>query len=152
MRFNQSTDYALRVLIYLGLKGSSLATITEIADTYQISRNHLVKVIHRLGRAGFIHTQRGKHGGLRLNRDPGDIFIGDVVRRMEERWDLVDCFEAGGGSCTIQSACTLRHMLRAGLNAFLGVLDQYTVEDLLTNRVALDGILDPATRPRVERR
>ena len=60
----------------------------------------------------------------------------------------MDCFEGGGGSCPIQSACTLQHMLRRGLNAFLGVLDQYTVEDLLTNRVALDGILGPGTRPR----
>ncbi len=141
MRFNQSTDYALRVLTYLGIKGSELATITEIADAYQISRNHLMKVIYRLGQAGFIHTQRGKHGGLRLNRDPADISIGDVVRRMEERWDLVDCFNPGVSTCPIQPACALQHILRRSLDAFLSVLDEYTVEDLLAKRTSLEIIL-----------
>src|SRR5690606_17159110 len=82
MRFNQSTDFALRVLMYLGLKGSELATIGEIAEVYGISRNHLMKVIYRLGQAEFVHTQRGKGGGLRLARAPAEISVGDVVRRM----------------------------------------------------------------------
>lgn len=148
MRFNQSTDYALRVLMYLGLKGDKLATISEIAETYQISRNHLMKVIYRLGQAGFIYTQRGKNGGLRLDRDASEISVGDVVRRMEERWDLVDCFGTRPTTCPIQPACTLQHVLRRGLNAFLSVLDEYSVADLLTNRAALDGILHVDLNPR----
>lgn len=148
MRFNQSTDYALRVLMYLGLKGEKLATISEIAETYQISRNHLMKVIYRLGQAGFIHTQRGKNGGLRLERDASEISVGDVVRRMEERWDLVDCFGNRPTTCPIQPACTLQHVLRQGLNAFLSVLDEYSVADLLTNRAALDDILHVDLYPR----
>src|SRR5690606_29493336 len=108
-----------------------LATISEIADVYGISRNHLMKVIYRLGQAEFIHTQRGKGGGLRLARDPADISIGDVVRRMEERWDLVECFSPGGSSCRIQSACQLQGILRRSLDAFLSVLDEYTIQDLL---------------------
>lgn len=148
MKFNQSTDYALRVLMYLGLKGDGLSTISEIADTYQISRNHLMKVIYRLGQAGFVHTQRGKHGGLRLNRAASEISVGDVVRRMEERWDLVDCFGSGPVTCPIQPACTLQHVLRRGLNAFLSVLDEYSVADLLINPVALDDILHVDLRPR----
>ncbi|MDO9372430.1 MAG: Rrf2 family transcriptional regulator, partial [Gammaproteobacteria bacterium] len=68
MQLTLHTDYALRVLIYLRLKGDSLVTISEIADFYQISRNHLVKVVHHLANHGFIHTTRGKHGGMRLAR------------------------------------------------------------------------------------
>jgi len=148
MRFNQSTDYALRVLMYLGLKGSELATISEIADVYGISRNHLMKVIYRLGQAEFVHTQRGKGGGLRLARDPADISLGDVVRRMEERWDLVECFSPAGSSCRIQSACQLQGILRSSLDAFLSVLDDYTIEDLLHTRVPLADLLgkQPAAR------
>ena len=133
MRFNQSTDYALRVLMYLGLNDGRLATITEIAATYHISRNHLMKVIHRLGRAGFIHTQRGKGGGIRLARGAAEIYVGDVVRRMEEHWDLVECFRTDGGNCCIRSVCTLRGVLRRGLNTLLQALDEYTIEDLIAH-------------------
>jgi len=144
MRFSQSTDYALRVLTYLGLKGSELATISEIADAYGISRNHLMKVIHRLGQAEFVHTQRGKGGGLRLGRPAQEISVGDVVRRMEERWDLVDCF-GNTVRCRIQSACRLQGILQRSLNAMLEVLDEYTIADLLSNRVPLDEILGTGT-------
>lgn len=145
MRFNQSTDYALRVLMYLGLKGGELATISEIAQTYGISRNHLMKVIHRLGRAEFVRTQRGKGGGLRLARPPAEISVGDVVRRMEERWDLVDCLgPAGSRSCCIQPACRLRGVLQDSLNAMLGVLDAYTLADLLHDPRSLTVLLNPA--------
>ena len=134
MRFSQSTDYALRVLMYLGLNDGRLATISEIAATYGISRNHLMKVIHRLGRAGFVHTQRGKGGGIRLARSATEIYVGDVARRMEENWDLVECFRTDGGKCCIRPVCTLRGVLRHGLNTLLRALDEFTVEDLLRHR------------------
>lgn len=134
MRFNQSTDYALRVLMYLGLNSGRLATISEIAATYDISRNHLMKVIHRLGRAGFVHTQRGKGGGICLARSAKEIYVGDVVRRMEENWDLVECFRADGGHCCIRSVCALRSVLRHGLNTLLRTLDEFTIDDLLKHR------------------
>ena len=138
MRLTHYTDFSLRVLTYLGLRPERLCTISEIAEAYGISRNHLMKVVHELGRAGFIDTVRGRNGGLRLARMPSAIRIGDVVRRMEDDFDIVACFGAGTGGCVIAPDCRLAGMLGEALQAFLGVLDGYTLADLI---VAPDRLL-----------
>lgn len=129
MQLTLHTDYALRVLIYLAQKGEALATISEIADFYHISRNHLVKVVHHLAQEDFIHTTRGKHGGMRLARDAKLIAIGQVVRRMEPNFDIVECFSNSNQPCTVTPVCTLKNVLHRASNEFLGILDQYTVAD-----------------------
>ena len=91
MRLTGFTDFALRVLMYVGAKGESLSTVEEIADSYGISRHHLTKVVHRLGQLGYLETIRGKNGGIRLARDPGEINLGAVVRQMEDDLTLVPC-------------------------------------------------------------
>lgn len=135
MRLTQYTDYSLRVLMYLGMRAGGLCTVAEIADAYGISRNHLTKVVHELGRAGYVETVRGRGGGLRLARAPGAIRIGDVVRRMEEDFDIVACFGAGRSEgksgCVIAPDCRLAGMFDESLHAFLAVLDRYTLADLL---------------------
>ncbi len=131
MQLTLHTDYALRVLIFLTQKREDLATITEIADFYQISRNHLVKVVHHLASAGFIQTTRGKHGGMKLAREPELIVIGEVVRRMEPNFDIVECFDAKNPSCVVSPACALKSALYQAGNEFLGVLDRFTLADAL---------------------
>lgn len=129
MQLTLHTDYALRVLIYLAQKKDGLTTISEIADFYRISRNHLVKVVHHLSTENFIQTTRGKHGGMRLARAPEMISVGDVVRRMEPNFNIVECFSAESQPCTIISVCALKEVLYRAGNEFLGVLDKYTVAD-----------------------
>lgn len=131
MRLTVYTDYALRVLMYLGLKSDELSTIEEVAEAYGISRTHLMKVVHRLGRAGYIETVRGRNGGLRLGPRPEDINIGGVVRHAEEDLALVECFPGGQGRCVISPACALKPVLGEAMDAFFAVLDGYTLADLL---------------------
>lgn len=145
MRLTTYTDYTLRTLIYLALAPERLVRIAEIAKAYGISENHLMKVVHQLGLAGYIETLRGKKGGLRLAMPAASINLGDVVRRMEPDLELVPCFDPGG-VCRIRSACTLKGVLGEALDAFLGVLDRYSLADLLERRSDLARLLAlPAT-------
>jgi Rrf2 family nitric oxide-sensitive transcriptional repressor len=130
MRLTVHTDYALRTLLYLGLHGERLGSIRAIAQAYDISENHLTKVVHRLGRGGFVNTVRGRGGGIRLARPPAAIRIGDVVRRTEEDMALVECF-GSANTCRITADCRLRGAFDEALRAFLAVLDGYTLADLL---------------------
>jgi Rrf2 family nitric oxide-sensitive transcriptional repressor len=128
------SDYSLRVLMYLALEPERLVTIEDIARAYGISKSHLMKVVHQLGRRGYVETVRGRRGGLRLARPPEKIRVGEVVRATEENMALVECFEAGAGQCVIEAACGLRAVLHEALDAFLGVLDRYTLADLVARR------------------
>ncbi|WP_175986921.1 Rrf2 family transcriptional regulator [Bacillus sp. Marseille-Q1617] len=133
MKLTLYTDYSLRVLIYLASKPrTELSTIKEIADSYQISKNHLMKVTYELGKMGIIETVRGRYGGIKLAKDPVDINIGKLVRKTEEDFELVECFSKHN-SCVITPVCGLKHVLAKALNAYLSVLDDYTLADLVTN-------------------
>ena len=129
MRLTLYSDYSLRVLLYLSRKEES-ATITELADFYKISRNHLVKVVHNLGINGFIATSRGKHGGIRLAKPAKDITIGEVVRHTEPDFDLLECFNPETDHCVITSTCSLKNVLFEARNAFVDVLDRCTLADV----------------------
>ena len=148
MHLTQYTDYALRTLIYLGLSEPQQVTIAEISRTYGISENHLVKVVHHLGRLGLVKTSRGRGGGLRLALSPGEIIVGHVVRRAEDDLALVECF--ANSRCIITSTCRLRGVLGEALDAFFGVLDRYSLADLLkegsgSEIAKLLGLLPPPT-------
>ena len=149
MRLTVYTDYSLRVLMYVALHPERLPTIGEIASSYGISRNHLMKVVYDLGLAGYVVTVRGKNGGLRLAQPPQDVVLGEVVRRTEPDMALVPCFEPIGASCAISPACILRRALHEARSAFLDVLDGYTVADLIKNRGMLSELLarEPPRRP-----
>lgn len=129
MRFTRYTDYAMRVLLYLGARPDTLCSVPEIARGYGISQNHLMKVVHDLGRAGYVSSVRGRFGGIRLARAPEEINIGEVVRRTEEGFDLVDC-----ASCVIAPACGFTGILNEALRAFMAVLDAYTLADLVSRK------------------
>lgn len=136
MRLTRYTDYAMRVLLYLGARPDRLCSIAEIATAYRISQNHLMKVVNDLARAGYIASVRGRSGGIRLARDAASINIGAVVRHTEDGFDLVDC-----GSCVIAPACGLTSALREALGAFMAVLDSYTLADLLAKRADVARLL-----------
>lgn len=129
MRLTQYTDYSLRVLLYLAQQKDEMVTITELADFYKISRNHLVKVVHNLGIKGYIQTTRGKKGGLRLARPAHEIVIGDVVRKVEPDFELLECFNTTTDHCVINNACALKSVLILARDDFLSTLDLYTVAD-----------------------
>ncbi len=138
MRLTQYSDYSLRALIYLGLNGGRRCTIREIAEAYDISENHLTKVVHRLGREGFVATTRGRNGGLELAMPPGEINLGTVIRATEGNFDVVECFADGEkNACPISGPCVLTHVLETALDAFFDVLDRHTLQDLLRPRDAL---------------
>lgn len=141
MRLTLHTDYALRVLMHLALAPERLVTISEVAASFSISRNHLVKVAHELGQAGFVETMRGRGGGLRLARPPEEIAIGDVVRAMEEDFRIVECFNRDANSCCIASACRLKRLLKEALDAWAAVLDGATLADLVERPAPLRRLL-----------
>ena len=134
MHLTLYTDYSLRVLVYLGIRSEHMATIAEISDSYGISRNHLVKVVHNLAHIGFVNTSRGRGGGMTLARKPGDINIGDVVRETELNFDLVECFDIVNNTCPIAPICALKGALQEAKEQFMGVLDRYTLADVLGNK------------------
>jgi Rrf2 family nitric oxide-sensitive transcriptional repressor len=132
MRLTRYTDYAMRVLLYLGAQPEKVCSISEIARAYGISQNHLMKVAHDLGKAGYIEGVRGRSGGIRLAKPADEINVGDVVRQTEEGFELVEC-----STCVIAPACGLTGVLDEALAAFMAVLDHYTLADLLKKRSKL---------------
>jgi len=150
MQLTQFTDYSLRTLIYLArLPEPGMATISEIAEHYQISRNHLVKVANTLANEGFIMTSRGKGGGIKLARPAHMIGIGEVVRLTEPHMNLVECFEVKTSHCRIIRGCFLKAILYEARRAFLGILDKYTLADAASLGLDVDKALAPAKAPDV---
>jgi len=142
MRLTNYSDYSLRVLIFLS-SGSQekLVNIKDIAEAYDISKNHLMKIIYNLGKLGYIETIRGRNGGIRLAKQPSDINIGEIIRQTEEDFNIVECFEHGN-TCVITPVCSLKHIFNKALEQFLHVLDQYSLEDIVKNNTMLMEYLD----------
>ena len=141
MRLEKQTDYSLRVLMFLAAKRDRLSTIAEIAGRFEISQAHLMKVVYLLGKAGFIETVRGRSGGTQLAVDGWSIRVGDVVRRMESELAPVECLRSTGGHCLITPCCRLKGVLSKAMAAFLAVLDEYTIADLVEDNDALARLL-----------
>ncbi|OJW71342.1 MAG: Rrf2 family transcriptional regulator [Sphingomonadales bacterium 63-6] len=138
MRLTRYTDYAMRVLLYLGRKPGELASIAAIARAYAISQNHLMKVVNDLVNAGYLESVRGRNGGIRLARPPQEINVGALVRHTEDDFDLVGC-----GACVIAPACGLTSVLDEALLAFLNVLDGYSLADVLARKGDFSHLLAP---------
>ena len=138
MKLTRYTDYAIRVMVHLGVRRDGLSSIAEIARAYDISHNHLMKVVQDLAAAGFVEAVRGRKGGLRLGRPPEEINLGALVRHTECGFELIDC-----STCAIRPACTLPAILVDATRAFLSMLDRYTLADLLKRDGQLQAILSP---------
>lgn len=133
MRLTLHTDYALRLLMLLALEPDDVHTVEDVARRYAISRNHLNKVVQTLAQAGFIESQRGRGGGVRLAARPADINLGRVVRATEDNFHIVECFHSETNTCIASPACGLRDPLQQALGAFMAVLDRHSLADLLRN-------------------
>ncbi|GAE34394.1 Rrf2 family transcriptional regulator [Halalkalibacter akibai] len=137
MHLTTYTDYALRTLVYLGIrKDLPLSKIKDISEVYNISNNHMGKVVYELGQLGLITTIRGKNGGIKLALNPEEINIGTVVRKTENM-NIVECFDSKNNTCIISPACKLKFALNEALQAYLAVLDQYTLADVISNGTEL---------------
>ena len=141
MQLTQFSDYALRILLYLGthtpLPGERLPALADIGRAYRISYNHLSKVAQQLAALGFIDAIRGRTGGVRLARPPQEINLGAVVRATESHWNLVECFDRTTNTCPIAPVCGLTRVLVEARDEFLHVLDRYTLADVLSSKQEL---------------
>lgn len=140
MRISRFSDYAVRVLMYAALRAPARVTVEEVAETFGISRHHLTKVVHRLGRQGYLQTSRGVRGGFRLGRPAGEIRLGELIRSCEPDASVVDCEDRGGQPCRLVPQCVLKHALHDATEAFYEVLNRYTLADL-TSRGSLQPLL-----------
>ncbi|MGN6469064.1 MAG: Rrf2 family transcriptional regulator [Rhizobiaceae bacterium] len=147
MKLTLHTDYALRMLVFLAVREGRSTTVSDMAKVYRLSRNHLMKVALDLGRLDYIKTTRGRSGGISLARRPSEINVGEVIRAMEDGFALVECLGPGGGSCLITPACRLKGVVRRALEAFLAVLDAYTLADLIGERTLLEELLEIQVDP-----
>lgn len=134
MQLTSFTDYGLRSLMYLAACTDRLSSVKEIADYYGISRNHLVKVVHRLAQLGYIETSKGKGGGIRLAWDARKMLMGDLVTALESSMNIAECFNRDTNTCQITNACQLKHYLYEASRAFTDVLNQYTLADSIKNK------------------
>ena len=134
MQITRFSDYSLRVLIYLSVHSDGLSNIADIAASFNISKNHLVKVVHHLAQIGLIDSVRGRGGGIRLAQRAEEIHIGEVVRHSEQNLEIVDCTKP---ACPLLSSCKLKRILNEAKQAFFQVLDEYTLADLSQNKKLL---------------
>ncbi|MGB5855059.1 MAG: Rrf2 family transcriptional regulator [Oceanisphaera sp.] len=148
MKLTTYTDFGLRTLMYLAtLPEGKLTSVAHVSEVYKISRNHLVKVVNQLAREGYIRAIRGKNGGICLARSPGDINVGQVIRSLETNIKGIDC---GSPACYLVRICRLKDALKQAMDAFLQVMDSYTLADLIGNRDELMVIfseLEPEKKP-----
>lgn len=146
MRLTRFTDYTLRTLMYLAAHPGGFVTIAEIAGAFQISANHLMKVVQHLAAEGEIVTMRGQHGGLRLARPADTIRLGHIVRRSEPDMDLLPHLEPAPDEDDCAGAGTISAIVSQARDAFLAVLDEHTVADLVANPAALTAFLKQTPR------
>ena len=131
MRLSRYSDYLLRVLMQTALRSPERVTVDEVAQTFGISRHHLVKTVHDLGRNGYLTTRRGVGGGFTLAIEPNLIRLGDIVRLGEGGGTVIDCKDRHDRSCVLFPTCRLKGVFDEAAEAFFAVLDRYTLEDLV---------------------
>ena len=141
MQLTQFTDYSLRILLYLAhhppQDGERLPAVLDISRAYGISTNHLSKVARLLVQNGFVKATRGRNGGLQLAKTPEEINLGEVVRKSEPHFDLVECFDSRSNTCPIASACALKSVLADAKRNFMATLEKQTLADVVGARVKL---------------
>lgn len=143
MRITKRTNIAVRLLMYCAANTDRLVTKAEIADCCNISENHLAQVINQLSQLDYLHTQRGRNGGMSLARSAADIRIGDVFRDVEGALPIAECFADADNTCPLVSACRLRVALTDAAQAFYASLDELSLDSLVCNNVELIRLLQP---------
>jgi Rrf2 family nitric oxide-sensitive transcriptional repressor len=134
MKLTSYTNFAMRSLQLAALKAPDLIRVDDVVRVHGLARPHVVKIVHELGLAGYIETQRGRGGGFRLARPAEEIIVGDVVRLTEGPLDLVECFNPENNTCPLIGICKLSRALQEATRAFMAVLDNLTLADIASNR------------------
>ena len=142
MQLTQYTDYSLRVLLYLAANPGRRSNISEIAKSYGISKNHLMKVVQNLAAKGLVHSIRGRQGGLYHNAATDKVTLGEVVRMCEPDFYVVECLDGVPGKCPIDSACYLKGVLSNAMKKFMEELDRYTLGEMARNPLQLQPLLN----------
>lgn len=150
MKLTSYTNYALRSLQLAALKSPELIRVDDVAKIHDLSRPHIMKVVHEMGKAGYLETVRGRGGGFRLARPPQDIIVGDVVRITEGPLDVVECFNPEKNTCPLMGICILSNKMREATAAFMAVLDGLTIADISANRGQLMERISPREFPSTE--
>jgi Rrf2 family nitric oxide-sensitive transcriptional repressor len=150
MKLTSYTNYALRSLQLAALKSPELVRVDDVAQIHGLSRPHIMKIVHELGKAGYIETQRGRGGGFRLARPPEDIIVGDVVRLTEGPLDVVECFNPAKNTCPLMGICILSRKMQEATAAFMAVLDDLTIANISANRGQLMQRIAPLEIPKAK--
>ncbi len=145
MRITKRTNIAIRVLMFCGSNEGRLVTKAEIAERCNASENHLAQVINQLGQLGYLHTQRGRNGGMQLGRAMSKIRIGDVFRNLESSVPIAECFADVDNTCPLVEACRLKIAIAGAAEAFYHHLDEVTLDELVCGNHALLEIMAPAS-------
>lgn len=149
MKLTGFTNYALRSLQLAAVRAPELVRVDDVVRIHGLARPHIVKIVHQLGKAGYLETVRGRHGGFRLGRPADQIVVGDVVRLTEGPLDIVECFNRDTNTCPLLGVCRLSTALRRATDAFMSVLDDLTLADIAANR---GDLLDRITRAEAQKR
>lgn len=131
MQLTSFTDYSLRTLVYLAMHQQRLCTAKEVAEFYQISQNHMVKIVHNLAKLGVINSSKGKGGGIALAQAPKDINIGELIAKLEPNFYMAECFNQSLKNCVLLPDCKLKGILGNALQAFFNELNQHTLADVI---------------------
>jgi Rrf2 family nitric oxide-sensitive transcriptional repressor len=150
MKLTSYSNYAMRSLQLAALKAPALVRIDDVARIHNLSRPHIMKIVHELGKAGYLETVRGRGGGFRLARPPEDIVVGDVIRITEGTLDIVECFNPEKNTCPLIGICILSRKMQEATAAFMAVLDGLTIADIAANRGQLMDRIAPLEMPRAE--
>lgn len=136
MQLTRYTDFGVRTLMYLAVQPerTKLFRIAEITEVFDLSPNHVSKIVHHLGKEGYLETIRGKMGGFRLGKPAAQINLGQLIRVLENSLAPIDC---SNPYCRFTPACKLKGVLAQAVEAYLAVLDQYTLLDIVSNRSEL---------------
>jgi Rrf2 family nitric oxide-sensitive transcriptional repressor len=147
MKLTSYTNYALRSLQLAALKSPDLVRVDDVARIHNLSRPHIMKIVHELGKAGYLETVRGRGGGFRLGRPASEIVVGDVIRITEGPLDVVECFNREKNTCPLIGVCILSKKIQDATAAFMAVLDDLTVADISANRGQLMDRIAPLEFP-----
>ena len=137
MQITRFTDYGLRTLMYVAARSESIASVKEVSEQYGISRNHLVKVVHRLSQLGYIETTKGKGGGIKIAKGTEKLRLGELIKQLEPNMNMVECFDAKTNTCRITGSCQLKHYLFEATQSFINTMNKYTLADKVQNKELL---------------
>lgn len=147
MKLTSYSNYAMRCLQLAALKAPDLVQIGDVARIHNLSRPHIMKIVHELGRAGYLETVRGRGGGFRLARAPAQIVVGEVIRITEGPLDVVECFNPEKNTCPLIGVCILSKKMQEATAAFMAVLDSLTIADISANKGQLMDRIAPLDIP-----